>query len=188
MKFKYYLRGAGIGILLTTIIFMIAIPLHGGILTDESAINRATKLGYVLAESADAASDSEGMTIDQYIEDAKENASNASSDAASTSDNTASSESADTSGSSSAGSSDSSSDKTAADTSEDTTVFEYTFTINSSENSSDVASRLQKAGIIDDASDFDSYMVKNGYDTKLTPGTYSLKRGMTYAEIVEILF
>ena len=196
MKFKYYLRGAGIGIILTTIIFMIAIPINGGLMNDEAAVNRAKELGYVEAESADAsngmAKASGSLTVGEYLENSSsgdtatansnDNDKAESSDAASYAGNTTGTDDGSEKDLSSSG------DDTAADTSNDTTIFKYTFTINSSENSADVARRLEKAGIVDDASDFDQYLVKNSYDTKLSPGTYSLQRGMTYSEIVDILF
>ena len=49
MKRKYYLRGLGFGILITAIVFSIAGPKE---LSDEDIINRATELGYVKEESS----------------------------------------------------------------------------------------------------------------------------------------
>ena len=44
MKRKYYLRGLGLGILITSIVFIVAGPKE---LSDEEIINRAVELGYV---------------------------------------------------------------------------------------------------------------------------------------------
>ena len=49
MKRKYYLRGLGLGILITALVFTIAGPKE---LSDEEIINRAEKLGYVKEEDA----------------------------------------------------------------------------------------------------------------------------------------
>ena len=49
MKLKYYLRGIGIGMIVTTIILMIAFAVHKEQpLTDEEIRMRATELGMVM--------------------------------------------------------------------------------------------------------------------------------------------
>ena len=50
MKLKYYLRGLGIGIIITTIILMIAHSGYTKELTDEEIIARAERLGMVMKE------------------------------------------------------------------------------------------------------------------------------------------
>ena len=52
MKLKYYLRGLGIGIIITTIILMIAHSGYTKELTDEEIIARAEKLGMVMKEES----------------------------------------------------------------------------------------------------------------------------------------
>lgn len=52
MKLKYYLRGLGIGIIITTIILMIANSGYTKELTDEEIIARAEKLGMVMKEES----------------------------------------------------------------------------------------------------------------------------------------
>ena len=53
MKLKYYLRGLGIGILVTTIIMTIASPKKEASLSDEEIIARAAQLGMIMKEDAD---------------------------------------------------------------------------------------------------------------------------------------
>ncbi len=48
MRLKYYLRGLGLGILVSTLFLMLSIQLHGGIMTDERVIARAKELGMVI--------------------------------------------------------------------------------------------------------------------------------------------
>jgi hypothetical protein len=48
LKLKYYLRGLGIGIIVTTLIFAISIKSRGGIMTDDRVIERAKELGMVI--------------------------------------------------------------------------------------------------------------------------------------------
>ncbi len=172
MKFKYYLRGIGIGILATTVIFMIAIAARGGIMTDEKAIARAQQLGYTLETEAsgDATTDtSDGMTLKEYSE---------ASNTEETTDSTEEEKTEDTTD--------------ASDTEEETTnaadePTEITITISSEDDSSAVAKRLQQNGIIEDASDFDQYLVKYGYDRILQPGDYTVSSDMDYAQLAAAL-
>ena len=48
MKLKYYLRGLGIGIIVTTILLMIAFALHKPTMSDADIIARAKQLGMVM--------------------------------------------------------------------------------------------------------------------------------------------
>lgn len=54
MKLKYYLRGVGVGIILTTLILTISYRANGGAkLSDEEIIKRAEKLGMVMQDDID---------------------------------------------------------------------------------------------------------------------------------------
>lgn len=50
MKFKYYLRGIGLGILVATLVLTVSVRIRGGIMTDDRAIERAKELGMVIPE------------------------------------------------------------------------------------------------------------------------------------------
>lgn len=50
MRFKYYLRGAGIGVIVATLVLSIAFLFHDDI-SDEEVIRRAMKLGMVMQEN-----------------------------------------------------------------------------------------------------------------------------------------
>ena len=50
MKLKYYLRGLGIGIIVTTVLLMIAFALHKPVMSDADVINRAKQLGMIMPE------------------------------------------------------------------------------------------------------------------------------------------
>jgi hypothetical protein len=53
LKLKYYLRGLGIGIIVTTLIFAISIQSRGGIMTDDRVVERAKELGMVIPTTDD---------------------------------------------------------------------------------------------------------------------------------------
>ena len=64
---------------------------------------------------------------------------------------------------------------------------EISFTINAGQSSDTVAFNLYSAGIVDDATAFNTYMVKNGYDSRLSTGTFKIKKNASYSEIANTL-
>lgn len=54
-------------------------------------------------------------------------------------------------------------------------------------NTSDVSKQLEQAGIIDSASKFNQYLIKNDYHKRVQIGTFEVKKGMSYYEIAEAL-
>ena len=57
MKRKYYMRGLGLGILITAILCAVALPKQTKPMTDEEVIARAEALGYVKATGGVTAED-----------------------------------------------------------------------------------------------------------------------------------
>lgn len=51
----------------------------------------------------------------------------------------------------------------------------------------DIALKLEKETIIDDANQFELYLEDNGLSKKIQLGTYELKAGMSYEEIAKII-
>jgi len=82
MKLKYYLRGLGLGVLLTSIIMGVALSGKNKSMSDEEVIRRAKQLGMVEAENTlseysgaqkNAEEEDDGTTSDQAVlEDGKE--------------------------------------------------------------------------------------------------------------------
>jgi hypothetical protein len=62
LKLKYYLRGLGIGIIVTTLIFAISIQSRGGIMTDDRVVERAKELGMVIPTTDDDGTDATEIT------------------------------------------------------------------------------------------------------------------------------
>lgn len=60
MRFKYYLRGCGLGILFTSIVLTVAFHTRGvKEISDEEVIRRAEALGMVMDEESEDSEDSE---------------------------------------------------------------------------------------------------------------------------------
>jgi len=72
-------------------------------------------------------------------------------------------------------------------TTSDTSSASCTLAIKSGMYSEEVSRILASNGIVDSSSKFNSYLIKNGYSDRISVGTYTLKQGMTYAEIARII-
>lgn len=70
---------------------------------------------------------------------------------------------------------------------EEEEVTEYKVTIISGEVSNRIADRLEGLGLIDDGKAFNKYLEENKIDHSLRPGTYMVKKGLSYEEIADIL-
>ena len=63
----------------------------------------------------------------------------------------------------------------------------YTLRIEHGYSSDRVANILQSAGVIDSASGFDKYLCSNGYDHRISVGTYSIQKGADYSTIAKMI-
>ena len=61
------------------------------------------------------------------------------------------------------------------------------FVINKGEDSYTIAQHLESAGYISDARAFDTFLCQNGYDRKLSAGTYNITSGISEAELAKLL-
>ena len=55
------------------------------------------------------------------------------------------------------------------------------------DDSGTVARKLQVAGLVENASEYDAYLMQHGYDKKISVGTVEIKKGSTWLEIAEKL-
>ncbi len=62
-----------------------------------------------------------------------------------------------------------------------------TIQVNSGDSSFTVCSKLEEAGLIELASDFDRYLYENGYDKRINVGTYEIPAGADQQQIAKIL-
>ncbi|MCR5651928.1 MAG: endolytic transglycosylase MltG [Lachnospiraceae bacterium] len=60
-------------------------------------------------------------------------------------------------------------------------------TIVKGESSTAVAKKLQNAGVITDAAQFDSYLCLNGFDRKLVTGSHTIPAGASARDVAEII-
>lgn len=53
------------------------------------------------------------------------------------------------------------------------------------DDSGTVARKLQVAGLVENASEYDAYLMQHGYDKKISVGTVEIAKGSTWLEIAE---
>ena len=185
MKLKYYLRGLGVGIICTAILMGIALSGNKKEkLTDTEIIERAKLLGMVMADESSEAggTDAEG----QDAKSKNQPGQNAEAKDPSKQDTEDPSETGTESKDKDVGESQpskESGDKAPSGTDAGMVEFE----IGERDHSEDVSRKLFEAGLIEDASDFNQYMIEKKMDDHLQTGKYQIPKGATKDEILELI-
>ena len=165
MKLKYYLRGLGIGILVTAVIMGVTQGSRKETLSDREIRERAAALGMV--EPGNSLADLEAAETPAATEIPEAIETPVATEApAATPEVTA---------------------RPTQKPAEEEEGSSYTFEIQAGDSSYQVAYRLQQAGLVADARDFDNYLCSKGYDRKLKTGSYEIPETATEEEISEIL-
>lgn len=60
-----------------------------------------------------------------------------------------------------------------------------TFVIKSGETSWSISKALYEAGVVENAADFDTYLCQNGYDKTIRTGTYEISKNASYEDIAK---
>ena len=185
MKLKYYLRGIGIGVIMTTLILMIAFVVHKEQpLTDDEIRERAAELGMVMPDNlpvSDKLSDTEPST---QPDDKQEESDGNQMEPEGTQKSEEKSPETDGAGETKTDTSDK--DKK-EDQTEPKVIEQAEISIVGGEYSDDVCKKLKKAGIISDADDFNKYLAKGGYDNLIQPGNYVIPLDADYDTIVKLI-
>lgn len=176
MKLKYYLRGLGIGILVTTVILSLA-GVGRKNMTDEEVVKRAKELGMVestlLSDLPDQTKTDEVRPTEPETSLQPETSEPEPEESASTPETPEAPEETPVS---------------PEDGNPDTSAWEtVTLVIGRGESSTTVSKNLKKAGIVEDAAAFDRFLCNNGYDKKIITGTYEIPYGASEEEIAKII-
>ena len=170
MKLKYFLRGFGIGIVSTVVIFNVfGTKTEKATLTDAEIIERAQSLGMVLEDKKIE------ETLEQILnnqEEAKqqEKAQREAEKAEKELKETLEGQSL----------------LPNALVEEENTVIS-TITITKGMGSIQIAKALEQVGVIEDAEAFNEYLCQTGNSVKLRVGTYQIKGKPSYAELEKII-
>lgn len=190
MKFKYYLRGCGFGILFTAIVLTVSFHTRGGVMTDEKAMERASELGMVMPDGTEDISDTQEDTqaakpvVNPLTQNTQKSTDSQAEDTQSKEQEKDKNKDKDKSKDKKPGSDDDNDDNDDKKDEDDKTV---TVTVKSGEVCRELAEDLYDKGLVDDAEAFRKYMKDRGYDSKFRVGTFELKKGMTYAQIAKVL-
>ena len=198
MKFKYYLRGCGIGILFTTIILMISFHSGKNQMTDSQVMERASELGMITTQEMISATENTqaGETVNtEDLEKSSETVKtqNTESKADTGEKNTEELEVVpdfDTEEKEKETESkykkNNKKDK-ASDSKKDQKDEKIVLEVKRGDVCRIIAENLATLGMVEDAEDFRKYMQKNGYDHQINVGTFELKKGMSYEEIAKTI-
>ena len=214
MRLKYFLRGVGIGILVTTII-LTATHASERRMSDSEVIDRAIELGMSFSAShsgqqsgteeasTDESSTGQETSGDDVTDDLQHDGETETEMGSQSPSETVSESTSD--GEASPGKESEAvtgmTTQAITETTETTTELttennnagsaagvmnnEVTCTINITKGMSSrtVCDMLKQNGIIEDAADFDRYLIKTGYDDKIRVGEVGVNSGMTYEEL-----
>ena len=173
MKLKYYLRGLGIGILVTAAILTIVYHTKGS-MSDSHIMKRAAQLGMVMASTEDDTLFAQTTQVDTTIEET----------------GTISVEETTTVVETTEAVTEASTEKpTEAPTEAPTepAAAEAVLTISPGMYSESVSAELVRLGIITNQKEFNSYLVNNGYAECIQTGDFKIKADMSYDEIARII-
>ena len=178
MKFKYYIRGFGTGVLFATVILMITLGIKNNIPSGKGKNKNDSDNPVIENISQDSVKDESGNTTNGAETTAPE-------------DTTVPE---DTSAPENTTVPENTSDLTSVP--EETTAPEavtppeetvFTLSITSGMTSNRVADILVEQGLVDNGYNFNMYLHENGYASKLRVGDYQIKSGLSYGEIADII-
>ncbi len=173
MKLKYYLRGLGIGILVTAAILTIVYHTKGS-MSDSQIKKRAEQLGMVMASTEEDTLFAQTTQADTTIEET----------------GTISVEETTTVVETTEAVTETSTEKPTEAPTEALTepaAAEAVLTISPGMYSESVSAELVRLGIITNQKEFNSYLVNNGYAERIQTGDFKIKADMSYDEIARII-
>ena len=178
MKFsrrsKYFLRGMGFGILVTVVIFSVALVFYEPKNSSETA-NDTAVTEEIKQEENTVEEKVEEKTEEKEEKNPEVSEKNSSEETAETEDSSAKETSEET--------------KTEENKSEETKTPSKTvsFKVTAGESSYKVAENLYRAGLIDDPNKFNTYLEQNGYDNTTHVGSFNIPEGSTYEQIANTI-
>ena len=203
MKIRYYLRGLGLGILITAVFFLLG-DNSGRTMSDEMIKERAKELGMVestvLADIDESVQETEESistqempeeSITETAEIATEETSEEVSEVVATAEVVSEEES--TTAEEETEEITSKEESVEETPSEETTEESVptgqmiSIVVNRGEGSDTVSQRLYEAGLIEDPHEYDRYLMQNGYDKRIGAGEHMVPMGADWQEIAKIL-
>lgn len=194
MKLKYYVRGLGIGIVFATILCVVSVK--GNKMSDNEIIQRARELGMVMEDEVnifenvkelDKESDSSDVTKEDTTKDNESVPESSVSESESSSEENSSSDTTNESSESDTTQEQTTQESQQTQTPQTDVIHNISVEIVSGMDSGKVAFLLYSAGLVDDASAFNDYLVNNNYANNIRTGTYTIQEGSSYETIAKML-
>ncbi len=195
MNLKYYLRGLGLGIVMTAILLGITSGGRKETLTDEEIVTRAKTLGMIedseLAESVEKARADAETELRAELEKELRNSLQeemrekikaefmAELEAEQTSQQTPEGEAE--------GETEGAGEDEEASKEPEPEPEPVEFTVYSGELPQEISSRLEQAGLVESASEFEKYLLGNGYDRSIVAYKYRIPAGADEEQIAKII-
>ncbi len=218
MKLKYYLRGLGVGIVAIGLIMIITSLNHKQVSDEEVVqrarelgMEFSTTLNNMNKEESEVVDEeTDGETTEAGQEAIKENAQaevkeetketeiENNVDAALESEDKDAVQGNETEAANTENNAEATTEETSQDTTEETDgnsgtaadgTEEYVvLTISPGDGSDRLSVKAQELGLVESSSDFDTFLISNGYANRLRVGSYEVKVGSSYEEIVAAIF
>lgn len=178
MKLKYYLRGLGLGIVLTTLILTVSFHFKSE-MKDSDIIDRAKELGMVMQDATKDTLFAETTTDSKANPETTKPTDDNQTTEATTEVPTTEVPTTEA-------------PTTEAPTKEAPTAppepaVKAQITITPGSSSSSVANSLADAGIIKNRTEFDKYLEDNGFSEQIQVGTFNVNSSMSYYDIATII-
>ncbi len=178
MKLKYYLRGLGIGIIVTTIILTVNFSKDSKKMSDSEIMERASELGMVMAEQDTQSEAEEEMNAEELL--ASVTSENAEQQTVTPETETVPETEAVP---------ETQMEETAAETetTSETQTGVYRLTIKKGDVCRTVCENLATNGVVDDAEALRKYLSEIGYASSISTGEYDVPYGLSMEEIAKVL-
>lgn len=181
MNLKYYLRGLGIGIVVTAAILSLShkAEMKKAVMTDEEIITEAKKLGMIMGPVKEPTPESpvpSEIPKESTSPSGKEDLENPKSEPESTDEPESGIEPSKAPPMEDTGDLDGKAKETFVE-----------ITISKGMWSDVIAQLIEDAGLVEDAKDFNEFLSDNGYASYISVGTYEIEMGADYSEIAKII-
>ncbi len=166
MKLKYYLRGVGIGVIITTLLFMIVIHVNQS--SEEETVDTGEVTERTIAEALEGENGilgTEQVTVETIEYDTEETTEVPVTEMAMEVDTEAEA--------------DAVTSEPVAET--------VSFTIAAGESPTAICAHLQEQGIVEDGNDYLQYLISVNLHSELEVGTFQVSKGQDYEALTYIL-
>ena len=188
MKLKYYLRGLGIGIIVTTIILTVNFSKDSKKMSDSEILERASELGMVMAEQdtqseAEAEMNAEELLASVTSENTEQQMTEPETEMVPETEVVPETEAVPETESEPQAESTEAQEETTQETQTET----YRLTIKKGDVCRTVCENLAANRVVDDAEAFRKYLFEIGYASSISTGEYDVPYGLSMEEVAKVL-